>query len=228
MPTYVITGASRGIGLEFVRKLSEDSENIVIGLVRNKQAANEKLQRALLSRYHFIEADVTDRRSLQLAVEQIRAISPTVDVLINNAGLVAEISAYTSLSDQSLEPAVLEQELLSTFRVNVLGVINTTNAILPLLAESKVKKVIAISSGLADDSLTNGYDLYEAAPYSISKAALNTAIAKYSAKHKPEGILFMALSPGVVDTGKSDDGERYPFLSSSYSRKHAGALDQAL
>ena len=204
MPTYVVTGASRGIGLEFIRQLSSEPGNTVIGLVRSRDAAVEGLQLSSSPNVHFIEADVTKRHSLQLAREQLRTISETVDVLINNAGLISEVSAYTSLSDYPSEPEVLEDELLSTFQVNVLGVINTTNIILPLLATSTLKKVIAISSGLADDQLTNNAGIYEAAPYSISKAALNTAIAKYSAKHKQEGILFMAISPGVVDTGKEN------------------------
>lgn len=47
-----------------------------------------------------------------------------------------------------------------------------------------------------------------AAPYSISKAAMNTAVAKYSAQYAADGVLFFSISPGVIDTGLYDDGKK--------------------
>ncbi len=72
---------------------------------------------------------------------------------------------------------------------------------MPLVLKGRVKKVIAISTGFADNDLTTKYDVAIAGPYSVSKAALNTVVAKFAAQYREDGVLFMAICPGVVDTG---------------------------
>ena len=99
------------------------------------------------------------------------------------------------------DPQTLIKDLQTSFDINVIGVINTINVFIPLLRRGRGKKVFTLSTGMADIDLINQVDIAVAAPYSISKAALNVAVAKYSALYKSEGILFMAVSPGVVDTG---------------------------
>ncbi len=74
------------------------------------------------------------------------------------------------------------------------------NNFLPLISKSKVKKVISISTGLADIDLIAKFDIETAVAYSISKAGLNMAVAKFSAQYRAEGILFLSISPGLVDT----------------------------
>ena len=105
------------------------------------------------------------------------------------------------------DPQTLIKDLQTSFDVNVIGVINTVNSFIPLLREGREKKVFTLSTGFADTDLINGFDIAIAAPYSISKGALNVAIAKYNALYKREGILFMAISPGVVDTGNLEPSE---------------------
>jgi NAD(P)-dependent dehydrogenase (short-subunit alcohol dehydrogenase family) len=83
--------------------------------------------------------------------------------------------------------------------VNVVGLINTINTFLPLVKKSSIKKILFISSGMADADLVNG-GVIDSAPYSISKAAANMAIFKYNAKYKDQGVLIFAISPGVVAT----------------------------
>lgn len=78
--------------------------------------------------------------------------------------------------------------------------------------KGKVKKVISITTGLADLDLTNEGDVDFGALYAASKAALNIIVAKFSAQYKKEGVLFLSISPGVVDTGKAANG-MYPCLS---------------
>ena len=100
------------------------------------------------------------------------------------------------------DPETLIKDLQSSFDVNVIGVINTVNAFIPLLLKGQEKKVFALSTGFGDIDFINQVDIAVAGPYSISKAALNMAIAKFNALYKSQGILFMAISPGVVDTGE--------------------------
>lgn len=80
--------------------------------------------------------------------------------------------------------------------------------------------MIAISTGMADINLISKYDIDVAGPYSISKAALNTAVAKYSALCKKDGILFMSISPGLVETGHQAQSQRtltFPDVSGKLS-----------
>jgi len=65
---------------------------------------------------------------------------------------------------------------------------------------------VVISSGMADPDLVNGGGIWNSAPYTISKAAVNMVVCKYNARYKDQGVLFFALSPGVVATWPKDKG----------------------
>jgi len=60
---------------------------------------------------------------------------------------------------------------------------------------------------MAEVDLISEFEIDSAAPYSISKAATNAAVAKFHAQYKKENILFMSISPGYVDTGFADNGK---------------------
>lgn len=77
---------------------------------------------------------------------------------------------------------------------------HTINAFLPLLRAGSLKKVITISTGVADLEFVLKSELALGAPYAISKAAVTMAVAKYAVQFKSEGFLFLALSPGFVNT----------------------------
>lgn len=92
------------------------------------------------------------------------------------------------------------------FEVNVIAIVHLINLFIPLVLKSEAKKIIAISSGLADADLTNKFELATASLYSTSKAALNMVIAKFNAQYKQEGVLFLSMSPGMVEVGHFKDG----------------------
>ncbi|KAJ9215553.1 hypothetical protein DTO166G4_2923 [Paecilomyces variotii] len=206
MPSYAITGASRGLGFEFVRQLSQKPGNVVIGLVRNKAAADLKVQAQGLQNVHIIEVDYTDLPSLKKAAEEVKGLTGGgLDYLINNAALVSHISSSKTLADFDNDFSTMEKDLRDSFDINVLGVIKTINAFLPLIKKGTVKKVITISSGMADLELINDLEIPVGAPYSISKGAVNVAMAKYNAVFKQEGILFLSISPGMVATERATE-----------------------
>ena len=95
------------------------------------------------------------------------------------------------------------EDLASSFKTNVIGVIQTINAFVPLLRKGTAKKVLTLSTGLASTDFVNEVEFDTSGPYAISKAAVNMAVALYNGLYKKEGILFMAISPGVVDTGNA-------------------------
>lgn len=100
-----------------------------------------------------------------------------------------------------------QQDLQKAMEVNVYANINLYNLFLPLILKGSVKKVIVISSGLGDQDLAAQYDLDVASLYSISKAAMNMATAKFSAQYRKEGVLFLSICPGMVDVGRYDVGK---------------------
>lgn len=84
--------------------------------------------------------------------------------------------------------------------MNVLGVIYTINTFLPLIRKGSVKKVATLSSGLGDLDASLAAGIPHAVPYSVSKAAVNMVMVKYAVRFKPEGIVFLTISPGWVNT----------------------------
>ncbi|KAJ5788657.1 hypothetical protein N7457_003647 [Penicillium paradoxum] len=206
MPSYLITGASRGIGWEFLRQLSSDTNNLVVGLVRNKTATKEKVKQELSERtnIHIIEADITDYAALKVAAaaETASITGGGLDYLIANAGLVSHWDIYEPIGTLGQQqPEALEEELNKLFKINVVSQIHLFNLFLPLILKGDTKKIIAISSGYADLETVTKWDIEIASLYAISKAGLNTAVAKFSTQYAKDGVLFMSICPGMVDTG---------------------------
>ncbi|KAF2622208.1 NAD(P)-binding protein [Macroventuria anomochaeta] len=205
MSSYLVTGASRGLGFEFLRQLSNDPASTVIGFSRNKKATEEKVKAELnRENVHIVEADPSDYAALKRAVEETsRLTGGTLDYIIANAALVSEYSEFKSIGTLGEDPEILEKDIHDSIQTNVLGTIHLFNLFIPLLRKGSAKKAIAISTGMADVELIRNYDVGIAGPYALSKAALNVAVAKFSAQYRKEGILFMSISPGFVDTGKT-------------------------
>ncbi|KAJ7625329.1 hypothetical protein DFH06DRAFT_742855 [Mycena polygramma] len=197
MPSYVVTGAAKGIGFEFVNQLSADSANTVFAIVRNKATATELVK---LSRRNVtvLEADITDPRALMVAATEVsKATGGKLDYLINNAGK----SNHPGFRiDNFPSPEALEHDMLDNFKTNTIGVVHTINAFLPLLKNGAAKKVLSLSTGIADLPVTLLAGAVGEVSYSISKAALNMVVAKYAAQYKADGFVFLAICPGAVKT----------------------------
>lgn len=200
MPSYVVTGASRGLGYAWITHLASIPGNTVVTIVRNKKATEERLAKDDISNIHVFSTDVTDLQAVKKAAEETSKITKgSLDILIHNAAVVSERSGFITPLDDS--PEEFDKDLLESFNANVIGTAHVVNAFLPLVRKGKAKKIIVISSGMADLDIINRFDIAIAAPYSISKAASNALVAKYhAALGKSEGILFLSLSPGLVDT----------------------------
>lgn len=207
MPSFVVVGASRGLGYAWLELLSKDPENIVIGTARNPESTIERVKKDGLERVTILQADLSDITSLKRSVSEVSQLTGgSLDYLIVNGAYLSSVALNRFLDDFESEPELLQRDLDSYWTTNVVGVINAINAFLPLLRKGTFKKVVAISTGMADPDLITEYDLWESAPYSITKAAMNVAIAKYAARYgKSDGILFLALSPGVVETQASSE-----------------------
>ncbi|KAH8431021.1 SDR family oxidoreductase [Aspergillus melleus] len=209
MPSYVITGASRGIGWEFIRQLSSDPNNVVIGLVRDQAATEKRVSKDLSGRsnLHILKGDLVDYSSLQAASQDTARITGGgLDYLIANGGLMSQFDSYDPIGVLGQQPEALEENLLDYFKTNVVGNIHLFNLFTPLILKGDAKKVIAISSGHADLDLVAKHNIDLVAPYTISKVGLNAAVAKFSAQYAKDGVLFMSICPGMVDTGHLSQG----------------------
>lgn len=120
------------------------------------------------------------------------------------------------MSNRDSKHDELDEVAAKIFQTNATGNIHLFNLFLPLVLKGKVKKVIAISSGHGDLDFINQMEIEQSALYSAPKAALNVIVAKFSAQYKKDGVLFVSISPGMVDVGHFADGTYQPVSSVRY------------
>lgn len=202
---------SRGLGYAFIQYYAAQPDTTVIGIVRNAPAVEARLAKDNITNVHVLAADITDASAIQAAADATAQITGGgLDILINNAGLSGD-SADSFVPVTGLTAAQIKENFTASFDANVIGVAITTNAFLPLIRKGKGKKIITLSTGMADAELVNRFNVAISGAYAISKAAVNMLVSKYhAALGASEGILNLAISPGFVDTneGKPMDEER--------------------
>lgn len=195
----LITGANKGMGLEIALELGQRGQTILVG-ARNRergQAAVTQLAEQGV-RATFIQLDVTDATSIAQAAQQIKTDYGYLSILINNAG-----AAF----DQHQAPATLPTSVMRRdFDINFFGLIDVTQALLPLLLKAPAARIINISSmmGSLTASLMPGAETYRASAvgYQASKAAANmftVQLAKQLAA-TDAAITVNAVDPGMVAT----------------------------
>lgn len=198
MPSVLITGANRGLGLEFCCQYGEQGWRI-FACCRQPETATE-LQ-TLAARYSHLTIhtlDVADFQSIDQLAKQLD--SETIDVLLSNAGVYGDKSDY---SFGSLDYATWEK----TLRINTLAPVKLAEAFLPQLLKSQKRLIVAISSlmGSIADNGSGGSILYRS-----SKAGLNAAMKSLSIDLKPQAIAVLILHPGWVKTDMG--GEQAPTM----------------
>jgi NAD(P)-dependent dehydrogenase (short-subunit alcohol dehydrogenase family) len=96
--------------------------------------------------------------------------------------------------------------MMEFFKVNAVANVHLFNLFMPLILKGRAKKVVAISSGSADLESVREFDIVNFPAYAMSKAALNVALAKFSAQYRKDGVLFISICPGLVEAGHFADG----------------------
>jgi len=199
--TWLITGASRGIGLELVKRLlaSPDVE-IVFAACRSPQSAislhalhNSTSTSGTL---HVVQMNVTDEASIICAKDEVAEIlqGKGLDYLINNAGVAPQDDSTTTLD---------VKDLMSTMLANVAGPALVTRAFIPLIEQGDRKVIANISSAMASIGTDWGK---EHTTYSISKYGLNMLTYKL-AKERLDLIPFL-VDPGWVKTDMGGSNAR--------------------
>ena len=186
MAVILITGANRGIGLEFTKQYLARGETI-LATCRSPKGATE-LQ-ALADQYSqltVLTLDVADGASMSGFASQL--VQTAIDIFINNAGVYGPRSGFGDLS---------EPEWAEVFRVNASAPLVLTQTVIDNLRAGKLKKMVFLTSKMGSIGDNQGGGSYI---YRSSKAALNAAVKSLSIDLAGEGFSVGLLHPGWVRT----------------------------
>lgn len=187
MPAVLVTGASRGLGLEFARQYAVDGYR-VYACVRHPEQAEEL--RALERRYPLISVHrlvVGERPSVEALARELAGVS--IDLLINNAGVPGPDAQSFGETDDAA--------WLDVMKVNALGALQVCEALLSHLERGERKLIVAISSGFGSIANASGGKY----GYRCSKAALNMIVRCMACDLRQRGVIALSVNPGWVRTG---------------------------
>ena len=194
----IITGANKGIGLETARQFGNDGMHVIIA-ARNLEAANRAAEVLTAEGISAapLQLDVTDKNSIEAAVERVSAQYDHLDVLVNNAGIMKD-AFDKAPSQQSLD--IWRQ----TFETNLFGAVAVTQGFLPLLRKAPAARIVNVSSILgsmaANVDPTSAFYNFKIPAYNISKTALNAWTVHLAYELRDTPIKVNAAHPGFVKT----------------------------
>ena len=189
MKTTLITGANRGIGLEFSRQYAADGWN-VLACTRHpdKSDALNKLAAQHPGRVQILSLDVADHGQIDELSKTLADAS--IDLLLNNAGVYSDNDAK-GFGHTDYE------EWMKVFRINTMGPLKMAESFSEQVARSSMKTIVTISSimGSVSDNSSGGNYLYRS-----SKAALNMVVKSIALDLKTAGVTAVVFHPGWVQT----------------------------
>jgi len=194
MPTALVTGGNRGLGLALVRALLARGDRVVAACRHPGRATDlNRLTGEHPGRLHVLPLDVTDPKSQAELARELPLVLGTqdgpsgrIDLLVNNAGVLHSGERFGKVDARNLE---------DSFRTNAMGPFLLAQALAPFLADHA--KVANLSSQLGSIA---GVNRFGTPSYNISKAAQNMATALLAQALVERGIVVLALHPGWVQT----------------------------
>lgn len=184
MPTVLITGASRGIGLEFARQYAADGWRVIASC---RKPANAKALKAVKGKVAVDKLDVDDRASVRALAKKYA--KDAIDVLINNAGIYGPRGMTMTTIDYDAWEQVL--------RTNTMAPLRVAAAFLPQVARSRKKTIATVTSWMGSIAANEAGGHYV---YRSSKAAVNAVMKSLSIDVKAKGVIVALLHPGWVKT----------------------------
>jgi len=190
MSTVLITGANRGLGLEFARQYSTEGWE-VIATARNPKQSEELQQLAKGKSVSLQVLDVASDDSVKHLAKVLKG--RPVDLLILNSAIFTR--------DGNKLGELNFAGWRESFETNVLGAVRVAEALIENVAASKRKQIVAISTGMGSlQTLDATIGFGSAYQYRSSKAALNMAMSILAKDVEPQGISVLIFSPGWVQT----------------------------
>ncbi|GAC1660631.1 MAG: SDR family oxidoreductase [Candidatus Dormibacteraceae bacterium] len=192
MPSVLVTGANRGLGLEFARQFAAERWE-VFAACRDPQQAETLVELAKSAAVRTVQMDVTAARSVRRAASAVG--NATIDVLINSAGIMGKRQRAAEEMDY--------ESWMEVLNVNTLGPLRVAEAFLDRVAASKRKLIVTITSGMGSlaDNQSGGH-----IPYRSSKAAVNMVMRSLAVDLRPRGITCIVVNPGWVRTDMGGAG----------------------
>ncbi|MBV9343771.1 MAG: SDR family oxidoreductase [Gammaproteobacteria bacterium] len=194
MRRVLVTGASRGLGLEFVRQYLAAGDQVTAACRQpGTAAALRGLSPDAADRLSVIQLDVTDPASVSRAATE--HAQGELDLLINCAGVMGRHNDALGTIDYG--------EWLQVLNVNLLGPARMCEAFLPRLVQASHPVVVSITSGMGSlaDNSSGGYIAYR-----TSKAALNMLMRSAAIDLKSRGVTCVLVNPGWVKTDMGGPG----------------------
>ncbi|HST45147.1 MAG TPA: SDR family oxidoreductase [Luteimonas sp.] len=201
----LVTGATRGIGLETVRQLAAAGvHTLLAGRDHDRTTAAALALQGEGLPVEAIDLDVTDAASVAAAAETVRTRHGRLDILVNNAGV--------SLDERTKQPSEQTLEVWrETFETNVFGLVGVTQAFLPLLRAAPAARIVNVSSGLGSLALhvdpSSPIYHYKVPAYNVSKSAVNAWTIQLAYELRDTPIKVNAIHPGSVKTDMNAGGD---------------------
>ncbi len=203
MNCVLITGANRGLGLEFAHKCLARGDHVFAGYRKQEKADDlAKLAVAYPSLLTTTILDVTEEATIQSSLATVKSHVEGLDLLINNAGVSPDNETLANLNAETM---------LHAFHVNSIGPVIISQHFLNLLRTGSHSKIINISTQMGSLEQKNSGGYYS---YCSSKAALNMLTRALAFDIRSDGIIVVAMHPGWVQT---DMGGRNASLKPSES-----------
>jgi NAD(P)-dependent dehydrogenase (short-subunit alcohol dehydrogenase family) len=184
----VVTGAGRGIGLEYARRLASDGASVVIADI--DEEAGETAAKGLAEagyQVSHVSLDISSATACSGTVDRIVAERGRIDIVVNNAGLFRE-AGFAVAEEISLQK--WEQML----DINISGTFYMCRAVIPHMKREGWGRIINQGS-------VSAYTTYpRSLHYSMSKAAISTMTKTLARELGPFGITVNAVAPGIIDT----------------------------
>jgi NAD(P)-dependent dehydrogenase (short-subunit alcohol dehydrogenase family) len=197
MPTVLITGSNRGLGLGLTRVYLEDGWN-VIAVNREHSAELEALEQDELE---LIHCELTDDRDLASLASWLK--DRTIDVLINNAGRMAKTGPVTN-GESTQGFGHFDRDLWrEVFDINLFTPMHLCELLVDNVAQSNNGRMVTLSSMLGSIALNSTGGLYA---YRASKAGVNAIMASMAIDLRDRGITAIAMHPGWVQTDMGGTG----------------------
>lgn len=189
MPTVLITGANRGLGLGFATQYAGDGWHVIASCRSPRKSENLQQLAGENSQVEIVQMDVSDHSSVDTCAAQLAG--QAIDVLINNAGIASDDFARQMLGGFDFE------NWENILRTNTLGPMKVSEAFLANVKASTQKKIAVISSTVGSLTDMNAYPVY---PYATSKAALNKGMRMMAEQLRTDGVSVLCLCPGHAKT----------------------------
>ena len=188
MRNALVTGANRGLGLEFCRQLLAAGWRVSACCREPRRAdALVALHEGAAGRLQIEALDVAAAAQIATLAERL-APRGHLDLLVNNAGVLVSGERFGTLR---------AEDLARSFAINASAPLLLTQALAPLLARGHAAKVLCVTSQLG--SIAQARE-FRTVSYAVSKAALNMGVRRLAAELGARGITVVAMHPGWVRT----------------------------